>query len=243
MPVSFVFDRLIDDVSRKVSRSIAYDEIEADPINGPTIVDKAVKETFGELSTRDRLAILASIEDLDDVWIDTRPIEGEAQVSHVVSRCLNAMIEFRLGGLRKQVYAVSFAAGFPATADELVSLAERAVETYPATKIFSQEAVVEAREILDRLVTKSATAQDIRDLASFPMLFHHLLKSPKDNATHQRHGMDYETISDVTGRYKRFVELLGYAQMDAEIALTAISNRADSELNAKKQVSPNVVKP
>jgi hypothetical protein len=233
-PISFVFERLIEEVERRVSRSITRDEIEADPVNGPAIVGKAVNEVFGEPNTREALVIMSSIENIDEYTMNTRPLEVEDEVSFVVKSCLSAVIDQRLSELRNDVAAVSFAAGFAPAADKLVSLAESAIETFPASKWVSGVVVAETRDALERVLDKGGTRSDLLTVMRATELMRGLLMSPKDKVGWQRHGLDFATVQQAVDEFRPYKEMLGLGMELADDALTAISNRAASELRPVK---------
>ncbi|MCV9964819.1 hypothetical protein OIU34_23280 [Pararhizobium sp. BT-229] len=233
-PIYFVFERLIGEVERRVGRAIARDEIEADPVNGPAIVGKTVNEVFGKPTTREALVIMSSIENINEYTMDTRPLEVENEISVVMKDCLAAVIDQRLLELRNGVAAISFAAGFAPVAEKLVSLAESAIETFPASKWVSGVVVAETRDALERVLDKCGSRSDLETVLRATELMRGLLMSPKDKVSWQRHGLDFETVQEATNEFKPYKEMLGLGVALADDALTAISNRAASELRPGK---------
>lgn len=236
-PISFVFERLISEVESRVGYAIARDEIEADPVNGMGILKKAVDEVFGEPTTREALVIMSSIDNIDDYLMDTREIEVENEVAVVIKSCLSTVIDQRLWDLRKSVAALSFAAGFGPVADKLVSLGETAAETFPASKWVSGLLVAETRDALERVFDKSGSRDDLLTVLNSTELLRGLLMSPKDKVGWQRHGLDYETVLEAVKEFKPYNELFGLGIELADDALTAISNRAKSELRPSETVT------
>lgn len=229
-PISFVFERLIEEVERRVGKAIARDEIEANPVDGPAIVGRTVTEVFGEPNTREALVIMSSIDNIDEYSMDTRPLEVEHEVSLVMKYSLASIIDQRLSALRNDVAAVSFAAGFGPVADKLVSLAESAIETFPASKWVSGVVVSETRDALEKVLDKNGSRSDLEMVLRATELLRGLIVSPNDKAAWQRHGLDFETVRSAVNDFKPFKEMLGRGLGLAEEALTAISNRATSEL-------------
>nr|WP_250807420.1 hypothetical protein [Neorhizobium tomejilense] len=240
-PVSFVFERLIEQIERRVTTSISMDEIETDPRNGPAIVEKAVNDVLGEPNTREILVILSSVENIDKYTMDTRRLEAENEISVVVRDCFAAVIDQRLAEIKNGVAVLSFAAGFPAVAEKLVSLAEVATESFPASKWVSGVIVGETRDALERVLDKTGSRSDLETVLRATELLRGLLASPKDKVGWQRHGLDYETVKHATDEFRPYKEMLGLGWNLADEALVAISNRADSELRpvqARKATSP-----
>lgn len=229
-PATFVFDRLIAEVERRVGIAISRDEIEAAPLEGPKIVSTAVKEVFGEPNTKETLLILMSVEEIDDLYVDMRSFDTEADVKEMVGTCLKAAIDQRLKETRISVAAVSFAAGFGPVADRLVSLAETAVETFPGSPFISADVVAEVREALERVLDKNGTRDDLETVLRATEQLRGLLMSPKDKMGWKRHGIDYETTSKTVHEFKLYKEMLGLGWNNGDEALKAISNRAASEL-------------
>ena len=229
-PISFVFERLIEEVERRVGKAIARDEIEENPANGPAIVGRTVTEVFGEPNTREVLVIMSSIDNIDEYSMDTRPLEQEHEVSVVMKHSLAAIIDQRLSALRNDVAAVSFAAGFAPAAEKLVSLAESAIETFPASKWVSGIVVSETREALEKVLDKNGSRSDLEMVLHATELLRGLIMSPKDKVAWQRHGLDFESVRSAVNEFRPFKEMLGLGVALAEDALTAISNRAASEL-------------
>lgn len=58
--------------------------------------------------------------------------------------------------------------------------------------------------------------------------------SPKDKVGWQRHGLDFETVQQAVNEFRPYKEMLGLGTGLADDALTAISNRAASELRPVK---------
>jgi hypothetical protein len=240
-PVSFVFDRLMEEVERRVSQAISRDEIEADPIKGPAIVGKAVDEVVGDATTREMLVIMSSIENIDEYGMNTRYLDETDEVSDVIKRCFNAIIGTRLTALRDSVAVLSFAAGFPAVAEKLVSLAELAVETFPNSKWVSGAVVVETRDALERVLDRNGSESDLQTVLRATELLRGLMMSPKDKVGWRRHGLDHADVAAATADFKPYKDMLGLGWSLANEALIAISNRADSELrpaSSQKEVAP-----
>jgi hypothetical protein len=229
-PISFVFDRLIDEVERRVGNAISRDEIESSPSTGPAIVDAALVEVFGEPNTREALVIMSSIDNIDVYTIDTRPLEVGNEVSSVIKESLYAIINQRLQPLRNDVAAVSFAAGFAPVAEKLVALAEKAIDVFPASKWISSSRVADTRVALERVLDKCGTPSDLKAVLLAHELFSRLLKEQNDDVAWGRHGLDFDGVRTAIAEFRPFQEMLEWRLALVDDALTAISNRAPSEL-------------
>lgn len=229
-PQSFVFENLIARVEHRVGVALSRDEIEADPLNGPSIITRAVSEVFGEPTTREALVIMSSIEDIDDYGLDTRWMDEDGSAHVVIRKFLDDIVGQRLVELKKSVAVLSFAAGFAKSADRLISLGETAAETNPTSKRISGMLATEAREALDRLIDKSGSKADLEIVLRTTTIFRDLLTSPKDIVAWNRHGLDYQTVSNSVKEFNRYRDLLGTGWSLIDDAMIAISNRASSEL-------------
>jgi hypothetical protein len=242
-PISFVFDRLISEVEARVGRAISRDEIEADPVNGLQIVKKAVKEVFGEPATREALVILSSIENIDEYLMDTRAGKFEEEVKVVIENCLYGIIDQRLSDLRNSVAAISFAAGFGPVANRLISLAETAAETFPASMWVSGLLVSETRDALERVLDRNGSRDDLVAVLRSTELLRGLLVQPNDKTEWKRHGIDVETVQTAVNDFGPYKEMLGLGFNLADDALTAISNLAESQLRPANKVTATTLAP
>lgn len=229
-PLSFVFERLIEEVERRVNNAVAQGEIEIDPARGPAIVGRVVSEVFGEPSTREALVIMSSISNVDEYLIDTRGFDTENEVSMILKACLDTLVDQRLSVLKNGVAAISFAAGFAPVAEKLVALAEHAIETFPSSKWVDGQVVVEARTALERVLDKNGSEADLETVLRSTEILRVLLMAPKDKVAWQRHGLDYDAVLDATRALKPYKDMLGLGWNILPDALTAISNRHETEL-------------
>jgi hypothetical protein len=235
-PLTVVFDRAIEAIERLVAEYISNDQIENDPLAGPAIIDQAVKTVMGEPNTREALAILASIENIDDYVVDTHRMDEDCDMSFLIGRCLDCVIDQRLTALKNSVAVLSFAAGFPAAAERMVGLAEAAVENVPNSKWVSPAAVAEARAALERVLDRDGSLSDLGCVLQSKELLRGLLVSPKDKLGWSRHGLEFAEVENAARELKTYGTFLGLGQHLGTDALVALSNRADSQLRATTQV-------
>lgn len=233
MPASFHFDTLIAKIEQKVGHAVANDAIEVDPAKGPRIVEQAIQDVFGNLTTQDYLRIMLSIEDIDSYTVDPSMLGSDDTMSTAMKAAFFGIVEQRTTELRESIAAVSVAAGLPQVADELITLAEHAYENYPASKWVSQTLAAEARDSLDRLVAKAGTVSDVERVLWSSQLLGGLLMSPNDTVSWERHGLEYGQVKELTDRIKVFQEMAGEEFLLAADILAAVSNRAASELQLK----------
>jgi hypothetical protein len=235
-PLTLVFDRAIEAIERLVAEYISNDQIENDPLGGPAIVDRAVKTVVGQPKTREALAILGSIDNIDDYTVDTHRMDEDCDMSFVIGKCLDCVIDQRLTALKNSVALLSFAAGFPAAAERMVGFAEAAVENVPNSKWVSAEAVAEARAALERVLDREGSISDLGCVLRSRELLRGLLASPKDKLAWSRHGLEFAEVENAARELKTYGTFLGLGQHLGADALVALSNRADSELRATTQV-------
>lgn len=238
MPASFHFETLIGEVERKVGHAVANDVIEADPENGPGIVERAIEDVFGGLTTREYLTIMLSIEDIDSYTVNSSMLGSDDTMATAMKAAFFGIVEQRSTELREGIAAISVAAGLPQVADELITLAEHAYETYPASKWVSQTLVAETRDALDRLVAKAGTVADVESVLLSSELLRGLLMSPNDNVGWASHGLDYGQVKELTERIRAFQKMAGDGLHLSDNILTAVSNRAASELQLKSTPAP-----
>ncbi|MCV9963630.1 hypothetical protein OIU34_17155 [Pararhizobium sp. BT-229] len=233
MSASFHFETLIAKIEQKVGHAVANDAIEADPGKGPRIVEQAIKDVFGDLTTSEYLRIMLSIEDIDSYTVDPPMLGSDDTMAVAMKAAFFGIVEQRTTELREGIAAVSVAAGLPQTADELIALAEHAYENYPESKWVSQTLVAEARESLDRLVAKAGTVADVERVLWSSQLLGGLMMSPNDSVGWARHGLNYGQAKELTDRIRVFEKMAGDGLHLADDILMALSNRADSELQLK----------
>lgn len=236
MPVSFHFETLIAEIERRVGRAVANDTIEADPEKGLAIVEQAIEDVFGNLTAQDYLRIMLSIEEIDSYTFDTSMLGSDDTMSTAMKAAFFGIVAQRTTELREGIAAISVAAGLPKVADELITLAEHAYENYPASKWVSQTLVAEARDSLDRLVSKAGTVADVERVLWSSQLLGGLMMSPNDSVSWERHGLEYGEVKELTDQIRGYQEMVGEAFL-ADKILTAVSNRAPSELQIKSTLA------
>lgn len=233
MPASFHFETLIAKVEQKVGHAVATDAIEVDPTQGPRIVEQAIQDVFGNLTTQDYLRIMLSIEEIDSYTVDPSALGSDDNVATAMKAAFFGIVGQRTTVLKEGIAAISVAVGLPQVADELITLAEHACENYPASKWVSQTLAAEARDSLDRLVAKAGTVADVERVLWSTRLLDGLLMSPNDSVGWERHGLEYGQVKELTDRIRVYQEMAGEAFLLADEILTAVSNRAASELQLK----------
>ena len=237
MPASFHFETLIAKIEQKVGHAVANDAIEADPAQGPRIVEQAIQEVFGNLTTQDYLRIMLSIEEIDSYTVDPSALGSDDNVATAMKGAFFGIVEQRTTVLKEGIAAISVAVGLPQVADELITLAEHAYENYPASKWVSQTLAAEARDSLDRLVSKAGTVADVERVLWSSQLLGGLMMSPNDSVSWERHGLEYGEVKELTDQIRGYQEMVGEAFLLADEILTAVSNRAPSELQIKSTLA------
>ncbi|MCZ7861787.1 hypothetical protein O9X98_10385 [Agrobacterium salinitolerans] len=233
MPAFFHFETLIAAVEQKVGHAVSNDAIEVDPSKGPEIVERAIQEVFGDLTTQDYLRIMLTIDEIDSYVVASSGHGSDDTMANTMKSAFFGIVAQRTTELREGIAAISVAAGLPQVADELITLAEHAYENYPGSMWVSQTLAAEARESLDRLVAKAGTVSDVERVLWSSLLLGGLLMSPNDTVSWERHGLEYGQVKDLTDRIKVFQEMAGKEFLLAADILTAVSNRAASELQLK----------
>ncbi|MDW9478883.1 hypothetical protein GOB57_09320 [Sinorhizobium meliloti] len=233
MPASYHFETLIAKIEQKVGHAVANDGIEADPEKGPRIVEQAIEDVFCELTTKEYLRIVLSIEDIDSYTVGPSTLGSDDTMAAAMKAVFFAVVEQRTKELREGIAAISVAAGLPQLAHELITLAEHAYENYPGSMWVSRTLVDDARDALDRLVGKAGTVADIENVLMSSELLRGLLMSPGDSVGWARHGLDYHQVKELTDRIRAFQKMAGEGLHLADDILTAFSNRAESQLRLK----------
>ncbi|MCV9964996.1 hypothetical protein OIU34_24170 [Pararhizobium sp. BT-229] len=197
------------------------DTIEDAPQDALGHLRDATRAMFAELTTSDKLRLLAGAGDIGDLGVDLRGFDSYGDIAEMADVMFAACVEYQLTSTRNGIAAAAFAVGFLPAALELLETAEAAA----GTKWVPLEKVEAVRSAYDKLASAEGTKEDLETLVGGVYLFARLMESPKDKVLHRRHNTDMETMRKVTSAVKFYRDMLGPGWPLAPEALDLLASR------------------
>ena len=189
-----------------------------------TILKQVRGEIVGNLSSSEALALLSTIDNLDELWIDERGVADE-NVGSTAKALLSAVVDNHLSRFSDDIDDDIFAVGVLPAADRLLRLAEKA--GLKDTPWMRADDVADMRACYDRVVEGHGTVKDLACVVAVHALFSRLMGRPKDAALHSSLGVTFDEISAVVREVRVYADLCNGAGVRIEAKFDRLMERLD----------------